>query len=200
MPAHILTVRKGPVNQREEPRACPCNMDNLQEPDWNVAIGAVSLSGSPSWSFGEVEESKGLGELYGVPCGQSSWDKGSTPRVGLSPALMEYQTYCKYFVIALDNKLKWDSWTDFLHTLTKQSMYFLEKLHCLFLMPTNWMFQMFYTTFIESVLTFCIIYWFGSAREVQKKSVRETVTTANKLLGFVLPSIQRRGDTVEKGK
>ncbi len=40
------------------------------------------------------------------------------------------------------------------------------------------------------VLTFCIICWFGNASEAQKKSVRRTVTTASKLLGTTLPSLE----------
>lgn len=96
-------------------------------------------------------------------------------------------TNYKYLGIVLDNKLKWDSWTDLLHTKSQQRMYFLKKL--LVFNVNNRMLQMFYTAFI-SVLTYCIICWFGNATEVQKKSVRKTVTTASKLLGIALPSIE----------
>lgn len=54
----------------------------------------------------------------------------------------------------------------------------------------NKMLQMFYSSFIESVLAFCIICWFGNATEAQKKSVRKTVTMASKLLGIKLPSVE----------
>ena len=49
---------------------------------------------------------------------------------------------------------------------------------------------MFYTAFIESVLTCCIICWFGNATESQKKTMRKTVLTASKLLGITLPRIE----------
>ena len=49
---------------------------------------------------------------------------------------------------------------------------------------------MFYCAFIESVLTFCIVCWFGNASEAQKKSVRKTVTLASKLIGIPLPSME----------
>ncbi len=48
---------------------------------------------------------------------------------------------------------------------------------------------MFYCAFIERVLSFCIICWFGNATEAQKKSVRKTVT-ASKLLGITLPNME----------
>ena len=86
----------------------------------------------------------------------------------------------------LDHKLKWDSWCDCLSTKAQQRMYFLKKLLS-FNVNRN-MAHMFYCAFIESVLTFCIICWFGNASEAQKKSVRRTVTTASKLLGTTLPS------------
>ena len=35
-------------------------------------------------------------------------------------------TNYKYLGIALDNKLKWDSWSNLLHTKTQQRMYFLK--------------------------------------------------------------------------
>ena len=52
------------------------------------------------------------------------------------------------------------------------------------------MLQMFHTAFIESVLTFCIVCWFGNATESQKKTIRKTIATASKLLGNTLPSIE----------
>ena len=52
------------------------------------------------------------------------------------------------------------------------------------------MLKMFYCAFIESVLTFCIICWFGNASEAQKNSVLKTVTLASKLIGIPLPSME----------
>ena len=50
--------------------------------------------------------------------------------------------------------------------------------------------KMFYTVYVESVLTFCIICWFGSAGEAQKGRLRKIVTTASKLLGANLNSLE----------
>lgn len=102
--------------------------------------------------------------------------------------IIQVVTNYKYLGIVLDNKLKWDSWTDLLHTKTQQRMYFLKKLFVLNV--NNKMLQMFYTAFIESVLTCCIICWFGNATQAQKNIIRKTVTTASKLLGITLPSIE----------
>ena len=46
---------------------------------------------------------------------------------------------------------------------------------------------MFYTAYVESALTFCIICWFGSAAEAQER-LRKIVTTASKRLGTNLNS------------
>ena len=49
--------------------------------------------------------------------------------------------------------------------------------------------KMFYTAYVESALTFCIICWFGSAAEAQER-LRKIVTTASKLLGTNLNSLE----------
>ena len=50
--------------------------------------------------------------------------------------------------------------------------------------------KMFYTAYVESVLTFCIICWFGSTAEAQKSRLRKIVTTASKLLGTNCNSLE----------
>ncbi len=54
---------------------------------------------------------------------------------------------------------------------------------------------MFYGAFIESIMTLCVICWFGNASEAQKRSLGKVITTARKLLGTtleIIESIQRR--------
>ena len=89
----------------------------------------------------------------------------------ISGEAIQVVTNYKYLGIILDNKLKWDSWTDLLHSKAQQRMYFLNKL--LVFNVNNKMLQMFYTAFIESVLTCCITCWFGNATESQKKAIRK---------------------------
>ena len=90
--------------------------------------------------------------------------------------------------IVLDADLNWNMWSDCLNKKTQQRMYFLRKM--LSFSVNKIMLKMFYCAFIESVLTFCIICWFGNASEAQKNSVRKTVTLASKLIGIPLPTME----------
>ncbi len=67
-------------------------------------------------------------------------------------------------------------------------MYFLKKL--LSFNVDSRMLLMFYGAFIESIMTFCVICWYGNASEAQKRSLGKVVTTASKLLGIKLESIE----------
>ncbi len=97
-------------------------------------------------------------------------------------------TNYKYLGIMLDNKLRWDAWTDCLSKKLQQRMYFLKKL--LSFNVESRILLMFYGAFIESIMTFCVICWYGNASEAQKRSLGKVVTTASKLLGTKLGSIE----------
>ena len=94
----------------------------------------------------------------------------------------------KYLGVVLDNKLKWDKSTELINKKSQQRLYFLKKL-VLFDVNLS-MLKMFYSAFVESVLTFGLTCWFGNATEAQKKTLRKTVTVASKLLGFKLTSLE----------
>jgi hypothetical protein len=80
----------------------------------------------------------------------------------------------KYLGVVLE-KLKWEQYTE-LSKKGQQRLYFLKKLISF---VDCKMAEMFYTAYVESVLTFCIICWFGSAAEAQKSRLRKIVTTAS---------------------
>ena len=90
--------------------------------------------------------------------------------------------------MVLDHKLKWDIWTDRLNTKSQQRLFFLRKL--LSFNVSSSVLQTFYYAFVESVLSFGIICWFGNATEVQKKYIRKIITTSSKLSGIPLPSME----------
>ena len=94
----------------------------------------------------------------------------------------------KYLGIVLDSKLKWDKWTDQICTKSQQRMFHLKKL--LSFNVERRMLQMFYCSFIESILSFCITCWFGNATEAQKKRVRGIITISSKLLRITLPCME----------
>lgn len=82
----------------------------------------------------------------------------------------------------LDNKLKWDVWSDCVSKKLQQRMHFLKKL--LSFNVHSRILLMFYGAFIESIVSFCVSY--GNASEAQKRSLGKGVLTASKLLGIKL--------------
>lgn len=97
-------------------------------------------------------------------------------------------TEYKYLGVVLDHKLRWDVWSEKVNAKSQQRMFFLRKL--LSFNVGNRMVKMFYHAFIESVLSFGIICWFGNATEAQKKSVRRAITLSSKLSGISFPSLE----------
>lgn len=101
---------------------------------------------------------------------------------------IESVTEHKYLGVVLDHKLKWDQHTEQMAKKGQQRLYFLKKLVTFGV--DKKMLKMFYSAFVESVLTFCIVCWFGSATEAQKHSLRKIITTASKIQGVCLNSLQ----------
>ncbi len=73
----------------------------------------------------------------------------------------------KYLGVVLDHKLRWDKWTDAVSKKCQQSLYFLRKMVSFSASPS--LLKVFYNSFIESVLTFCIICWFENVTVEQKE-------------------------------
>ncbi|KAK0135828.1 putative RNA-directed DNA polymerase from transposon X-element [Merluccius polli] len=90
-------------------------------------------------------------------------------------------TEYKYLGVVLDNKLKWEQHTEVIQKKGQQRLYFLKKLVSFDV--DQRITKMFYSAFVESVLTFGILCWFGNATEAQKGRLRRIVTTASKLMG-----------------
>lgn len=97
-------------------------------------------------------------------------------------------TQYKYLGVVLDNKLRWDMWTDQICSKSQQRMFHLKKL--LTFHVSSKVLQMFYCSFIESVFSFAVICWFGNATQAQKKNVRKIISLCSKLLGCTLPSLE----------
>lgn len=92
----------------------------------------------------------------------------------------------------LDCHLNWDYWAGLISTMVRQRLHFLKKLFCFVFFRVNYsMLVMSYSAFIESILTFGNVCWFGNAIEAKKKSLRSTVTTASKLLGTTLQRMEK---------
>ena len=82
------------------------------------------------------------------------------------------------------NKLRFESQVDAVCKKAHQRMYFLRKLRN-FNLDTVFM-KMFYSCFIESILTFSFICWYGSLLEKQKNRLTAVVKVCRKIAGTAL--------------
>ena len=85
------------------------------------------------------------------------------------------------------NTLKWDINAETIAKKTQQRMFFLRQLPKFRVNKT--ILTQFYRAVIESVLTFSITVWFGSASIHNKNMLEGIVKTASKITGSKLPSI-----------
>ena len=94
---------------------------------------------------------------------------------------------CWLFTI-IDNKLRWDANTEVIAKKGQQRLYFLRKLNS-FSVDTKCL-TLFYKSFIESILTFSFICWFGSLSVKNKKTLEKIVCTSSKIIGESQRSLQ----------
>lgn len=87
----------------------------------------------------------------------------------------------KYLGVIIDKKLCFEPWTDHLTKKVQQRMYFLRKMNTFNV--SSEMMTLFYHAFIESVLMFCIVAWFGSLSQVNKNRLGSLVNVASKISG-----------------
>ena len=81
----------------------------------------------------------------------------------------------------IDNKLKFDVNTDTICKKGQQRLYFLRKLNSFNVDKV--MLSLFYKSFIESVLTFSFIAWYGGISLRDKNNLSHIVKVAGKLIG-----------------
>ena len=100
---------------------------------------------------------------------------------------IEMVTEYKYLGTVLDSKLSWNENTDRIYKKGQQRLHFLWKLKHFKIDQT--IMRMFYRTFIQSVITFNFLSWYGnlSVRNVNK--LTKIVNTASKIIGLPLESI-----------
>ena len=109
--------------------------------------------------------------------------------VSLPPALINSQAVdqvenYKYLGMVIDNKLRFESQVDAVCKKAHQLMYFYRKLRN-FNLDTTFM-KMFYSCFIESILTFSFICWHGSLLEKGKNRLNDVVKVCSKIAGIAL--------------
>lgn len=114
-------------------------------------------------------------------------DKPTNPTV-IGGQTIQSVTEYKYLGVVLDNKIRWEQHTEAIQKKGQQRLHFLKKLVSFDVNPS--ITRMFYSAFVESVLTFAIICWFGNATVAQKGRLKKIITTASKLIGTNLKSLE----------
>ena len=109
------------------------------------------------------------------------------PPTTIDGQLVETVEEYKYLGTIIDNKLCFNSQTDAVCAKAHQRLYFYRKLRNFNIDPT--FMRMFYSCFIESVLTFCFICWFGSLSTKNKNRLQNTVKTCSKIAGINFPTL-----------
>ena len=110
----------------------------------------------------------------------------------ISPVLMNDQSVevvqqYKYLETVIDNKLSFEPHDDAVCKKAHQRMYFYRKLRS-FNVDTTFM-KMFYSCFIESVLTFCFVCWHGALSVKQKNRLQAIIKVCSKIAGTQLSNL-----------
>jgi len=87
----------------------------------------------------------------------------------------------KYLGVVLDNKLCFQSHVNVTSKKVQQRLFFLRKMRTFHV--SSEMMTLFYRSFIESLLTFCIVAWFGNLNLYNKNRLDRLVKTAGKISG-----------------
>ncbi|KAK3550819.1 hypothetical protein QTP70_005729 [Hemibagrus guttatus] len=94
----------------------------------------------------------------------------------------------RFLGTTITKELKWEQNIRSLTKKAQQRMYFLRQLKK-FLLPVK-MLVNFYTAIIESILTSSITVWFAAATARDKAKLQRVIHSAEKVIGFSLPSLQ----------
>ena len=93
----------------------------------------------------------------------------------------------KFLGSLISSDLSWDTNTNSIIKCAQQRLYFLRQLKKFGL--SREILKQFYRSVVESVLTFSITVWYGSASQQQRASLDRIVHTAGKIVGSDLPSL-----------
>ena len=93
----------------------------------------------------------------------------------------------KFLGTIISNSLKWDDNADAIAKRAHQRLYFLRQLKKFGLCKD--ILLQFYRCVIESVLTFSICTWYGSATQQAKTKLERIVCASSRIIGCDLPSL-----------
>ena len=101
---------------------------------------------------------------------------------------VEIVSVFKYLGIQLSNVLSWQTNTESLIKKAQQRLYFLRRLKKFGMSRT--ILINFYRTTIESILSYAITVWFGNITGAELYSLVKVLSSAEKIIGSDLPSLQ----------
>ena len=85
----------------------------------------------------------------------------------------------KYLGTVINHKLNWSSNNNKIHSKSQQRVYFLRKLNNFRVEPT--ILNMFYKSVIESVMSFCLIVYFGNSNKADLHKLTRIIKQGTKL-------------------
>ena len=108
----------------------------------------------------------------------------ATVPILINGSAVETVSEYKYLGTIIDNKLTFEANTDLICKKANQRLFFLRKLRGFQVDRT--LMRMFYSSFIESILTFSIISWFGNLSVANKNRLGGIVKVSQKITGMTL--------------
>lgn len=96
--------------------------------------------------------------------------------------VVELVSEYKYLGTIIDKDLRFEANTDAICKKVQQRLFFLRKMNSFNV--CNVLMTVFYQCFIESVLTFCFLSWFGALSVTNKNRLTRLVRVAGKIIGL----------------
>ncbi len=90
--------------------------------------------------------------------------------------------------VHMEDNLTWSVNTTIIIKKAQQRLHFLRILRKYLLTQNRLVY--FYCSSVESILTYCICVWFSSCTAAEKKALQRIITTAQKIIGCPLPSME----------
>ena len=113
--------------------------------------------------------------------------RGDHRPLNITGSAVEIVQSTKFLGVHITENLTWSLNTNSIAKRAQQRLYFLRRLKKAHLPPP--ILTMFYRGTVESILSSCIIAWFGNCTASDRKTLQRIVRTAEKIIGVSLPSI-----------
>ena len=113
---------------------------------------------------------------------------GTHSPVYINGSMVERVKSFKFLGVHISEDLSWSENTDAIIKKAHQRLYFLRRLRRVGMSRRT--LSNFYRCTVESMLTGCIVAWFGNLSAQERKRLQKVVNTAQSIIGSDLPSIK----------